>query len=261
MEGGSVSCSRYLCSYPKSGRTWLRFMLATALSCQHSLKKSLDLQNVYEVIPNADRSPERGWQRFLFAGRMPLVACSHELDGSALRANERVVYLLRDPRDVAVSFYFHRRFQLGEELGSLGSFLRSEGGLLSHIRHLESWAPHIESGRALSVSYEQLHCETAQTLDHVAQWLGVRLSTSSIAWGVSAGHFDQMQRRKIASGISGHVYDRNNEDARRVRRGVVGGYVDYLTEEECAYTVEKLRASSDRVRSLLRSVPALDTVW
>jgi hypothetical protein len=65
----------FIASYPKSGRTWLRFILADYLSDRFDLGLRVDLQTMFGVLPNDDLSAERGLPAFGFGDRpgMPLV--------------------------------------------------------------------------------------------------------------------------------------------------------------------------------------------
>jgi hypothetical protein len=51
---GAALATGFLCSYPKSGRTWIRFALANLLTSIHHLDRSVDLGSLFELLPNMD---------------------------------------------------------------------------------------------------------------------------------------------------------------------------------------------------------------
>jgi hypothetical protein len=86
----------FLVSYPRSGNTWTRFLLGNLIDQQTPVTFS----NIESRIPEIYFNPDR-WLRQLPRPRM---LKSHE---SFQPHYPRVIYIVRDPRDVAVSFYHH----------------------------------------------------------------------------------------------------------------------------------------------------------
>jgi hypothetical protein len=86
----------FLVSYPRSGNTWARFLLGNLID-QSSPVKFLNIEaRIPEIYFNNDR--------FLRRLPRPRMLKSHE---SFQPHYPHVIYIVRDPRDVAVSFYHH----------------------------------------------------------------------------------------------------------------------------------------------------------
>ena len=80
LERAAPSVDAFLVSYPKSGRTWLRFLLSCYFARVAKLGSEPDLHSTFRVLPKFDRDAERGLPAY--AGRahdveLPLVAVSH----------------------------------------------------------------------------------------------------------------------------------------------------------------------------------------
>ncbi len=126
----------FIVSYPKCGRTWLRLMLGKALAYHFGLTEV----NLLELAQLAANYP-----------KIPHIELTHDHNAhyhtpselSPLKteyANKKVILLVRDVRDVVVSYYFEvtkrrkflkpRRFQYD---GDLSSFLRYEKGSVATI--------------------------------------------------------------------------------------------------------------------------------
>ena len=86
----------FLVSYPRSGNTWTRFLLANLLF-QDSL---VTFSNIESRIPEIYFNPDRCMRQL----QRPRLLKSHE---SFQPHYPHVIYIVRDPRDVAVSFYHH----------------------------------------------------------------------------------------------------------------------------------------------------------
>src|SRR5438132_5015556 len=86
----------FLVSYPRSGNTWTRFLLGNLIDQNDPVTFSNVESRIPEIYFNRDR--------FLRALPRPRMLKSHE---PFQPHYPRVIYIVRDPRDVAVSFYHH----------------------------------------------------------------------------------------------------------------------------------------------------------
>ena len=82
----------FLVSYPRSGNTWIRFLIGN-LACPDD---PVTFANIEQRIPSIYTYPNR-----VLRG-LPRILKSHEAFDPRY---PRVIYIVRDPRDVAVSFY------------------------------------------------------------------------------------------------------------------------------------------------------------
>jgi hypothetical protein len=85
----------FLVSYPRSGNTWTRFLLGNLIS-----RDPVTFANIESLIPEIYFNPDR----VMRALPRPRLIKSHECFQPHYR---HVIYIVRDPRDVAVSFYHH----------------------------------------------------------------------------------------------------------------------------------------------------------
>lgn len=240
-------CDVFLVSFPKSGRTWLRMMLGHALQTRFGF-------------------PER---RLMFATKagidrpgMPRILATHDDDPQVKRAqrvfsdkrayrDRKVIFLIRDPRDLLVSYYFHRSKRTTGDFrfeGDLDDFLSVDAGIVeSLVAFYNAWARQREVPNGfLLVRYEDMHADPAGQLRRVLDFIGAEgVDDGAIARAVNLSSFDRMQeieRTGSRRGRSLRPGDPADPDSFKVREGRVGGHRDALTEAQRADLDRRLLA-------------------
>ena len=232
-------------SYPKSGRTWLRLLVGRALAAHYGLLDAV------EKDPDLLLRPE---QLARLRPGAPSVVFSHDDRPHTRRTPDierdkrafygrRVVFLHRDPRDVAVSQFFSltKRTEGGGFSGALADFVRDEDfGPANHVAYLNVWAaegPKVEGYHALS--YEALSADPARELGRVLAFAGVEdVSAEVLADAVAFGAFDNMREMEAAGTFKSGMLrpaDPGDPSTFKTREGRVGGFVDHLAPEDVAH--------------------------
>ena len=215
-----------LLSFPKSGRTWIRVML-------DRLKVRVKYLHGDGVgyIPNIPTMPFE----------------SLTFDTALLR--RRVVFLHRDPRDTAVSGFFQVKFREVGYSRSVSEFVRDPcNGLEKICKYNLRWRD-LGEGRPnfRMVSYEQLRLNTNDQLTAILSFFKAKRDPTSVEEVVQASSFQEMRKAEATNGFAnayGAVLspsDPSNPESFKVRKGKVGGFVDYLTREDVEYCDGVLR--------------------
>ena len=214
----------FLVSYPKSGNTWFRFLLA------HLRGDAATFANIDRLVPDIYRSTGREMQRL----PSPRILKSHECFDPRY---PRAICIVRDPRDVAVSYfhYLRKQRQLDDET-TLDDFVPLfVAGQLDRYGtwsdHVASWehAPHV-----LRIRYEDAMRDTHATLRSIAEFLEWNAGEDAIANAVAASAADRMRE-------SEHEWEAlagSRDDIAFVREAQSGNWRGALSDESVA-TIER----------------------
>lgn len=238
---GALSVNAWLASYPKSGRTWFRFILANYFDFAASLEFEVNLRSMFSVVPNFDLDPARGLPAYRFRDRadVPLIAVTHKRYSPLLMLGRPIIFLVRDPRDIIVSAYFHETRHKHGFNGDMDAFLpHSVLGLPAYVRYLNGWAESLATHRHFVLSYEALSADPFGSTVAALAFLACEADPTAARRAIEASRFEAMRADEQRDGIPGHNYDRNDEQSLRMRRGQVRGFGDYLQPRQISYIEE-----------------------
>lgn len=161
-----------LASYPRSGNTWMRYLLANLIYPD----RKWHVGNIGRVVPDlGEPFPED------YLAPSPRIFKTH-FPRPVTRC--RAIYIYRDGRDVALSFY-NRRRKLRNETRTFDAFLEEmlKGGLKfdSWQAHVDAWTGESTDGRVLLVGYEAMLGDLVPQMCRVMNFLGLSRSDKEIA--------------------------------------------------------------------------------
>jgi hypothetical protein len=210
----------FVASYPRSGNTWLRFMLFQLL-----LGKAPSFNQIDLLVPDVGKQ-DKAVPVLRNNGR---VIKTHE---QYRREYKNAIYLVRDARDVALSeFAYQNALGLidGDFDRFLGRFLRGEVNPFgSWTNHVNSWisAQDEDRARILVVRFDELRKNPESQLGQMMDFLEVPVTPETIRKAVEDNSVEKMRahEKKNPLKVSGK--------GGFVRGGSVGGWHEKFTEAQ-----------------------------
>ena len=260
--GGSIV---WLASYPRSGNTWIRICLVNLL---RGATTPADINTLVEVGHAASRSSIDAclgvassdlrtdevadcrplvYQAIAAEQAAPYFVKIHDtfaLTPSGLplipaTATLGVVYVIRNPLDVAVSFANHRATSVDAIIDAMADddyTLEPDGrGIFSMLpQRLGSWTTHVrswvdESGLPLHVvRYEDMKRNPVDTFDAIARFAGLSPSRDAVDRAVAFSEFTELRRQEDNGGFG----QGSLRAERFFRRGESGSWRAELSPEQ-----------------------------
>lgn len=210
----------FLVTYPKSGTVWLSLLVANVL--KGSSDEQLDINSWVKYVPDINEQYfKHGTLHTYDALASPRIFSVHAPYDRCLK---RAVYMMRDPRDVAVSYWHFRRLTEVDFTLSLGEFIATDEQWPGRWEdHVSGWLRRQHSHDLLLLRYEDLQRDTGGTLKRVLEFCGVDYTVAQIERAVEASSFEALQAMESKVRFAEAV-----RPGRFVRRGKIGGWMEEI---------------------------------
>lgn len=263
----------WIASYPKSGNTWMRFLLANLLFAP--VKSSAELSSMIPDIHDGITAGQLHGDEGIFVKThweyQPKMALREDTIGS--------IYIVRHPLQVVVSNLNYMILRAGNEYFRaseqqrlslrkiyIDDFIRAGGdpqwcghGMGTLLENYRSWSSGDPAYPVHIVRYEDMKADTVGVISGLAAFLKTQVSQETIEAAVAASSFDalrRMEEREIADGASSLFsyggYTQAQEHGQRfMNEAALNSYLDVMTPEQIA-------AATDRFGPILKGAGYLE---
>lgn len=229
----------FLVGHPKSGNTWLAYMLAILVNKDH--ENRINMANVGDFVPTVHNTDHAiGFFRHLPDPRI--------FRNEAVRYPElypKTIYIVRDPRAALLSYYHHCVHDTGrtdwpiaefvDEMIEKGCIESLEPTLIRWDRQVEAWLGRATKHPVMLVRYEDLKRDCRVVLERLAGFIGLDCDETTLDLAVERGEFGNMRNEEKKFGAESYPGEKG-EKGFFVRKGKV----DSWKEEMPAAAVEKI---------------------
>ena len=232
-------------SFGKSGRTWLRVMLSRFYQVKYGIgeRHLIGFDNLHKK--------NRAIPKLFFTHDNYLKDYTGNRDSKTDFYDKKVVLLVRNPLDVAVSQFFQWKYRMrpgkkalnqypehGSDIEIYDFLMDPDAGLTKIIDYLNLWAR--EAGKIkdlLIVRYEDMRSNTGDVLEKIVTFLGTPGEQDQIQEAVRFASVENMRNMETKrtfwlSGSRMVAKDKSNPNSYKVRKAKVGGYRDYFDDKQ-----------------------------
>lgn len=220
-------------SFPKSGTNWLIEILCLIytkgdpkwVQSVPIWERSPWLENIHVYKFLKDKEGTR-----LMTSHIPI----HLFPKSIFTSKAKVIYLMRNPRDVLVSGYFFwiisNFVKKPESLEQYFEwFIQGNVAFGSWFDHIRGWMSMKGKENFLILSYEELKRDTRSTVQKICQFLGKKLEPEELNSVLENSSFQVMKENKMSNYtlLCGWLLDQENGTL--MRKGISGDWKNYFT--------------------------------
>lgn len=223
----------FVVTFPRSGTTWMEQVIHLLLNNgEQGIKVLGDAVPWVETLPNRPQ----GFKEFLkgMSGRRFFTShLPYSLMPGIRDSNAKYVYVVRNPKDVAVSTYYHDQSKHnynGTWEDHFKLFIQGKimfGSFFDHV--LPWWEANKKSNNILFVKYEDMKRDLEEVIRTVADFLGIKADMELINIVLEKSSFGTMAADKKTNlnwvpqreGVPGHF-----------RKGTVGDWRNHFTKEQ-----------------------------
>ena len=214
----------FIVSYFRSGSTWSRFLFGNLIH-EH---EAVTFTNMERLVPFIYNQPDR------ILRRLPRVLKSHECFDPRY---PRAMYIVRDPRDVALSqYHYHRKCRKIDDDYPIEKFITRflAGQTCPH----GSWGENVSTWlvtrkndpRFLLLRYEDLVADTPRELSKIAVFLGINATQERITQAVERSSAENMRKLEKEQSHLSTLTKTSRKDLPFVRAAGSGGWRSGLPE-------------------------------
>ncbi|MEM7533999.1 MAG: sulfotransferase domain-containing protein [Chloroflexota bacterium] len=245
-----------IATFPRSGTIWTRQLV-------HLLSNGdeTDAQGFSETIPFLDPIGDELATLIAFEQRQsPRYFCSHRrlslmpgYDAHTDRLSGRYIYVVRNPKDCAVSYYhFSKKSWLIEYTGTWDHYcelffagLVPWGSYFDHVS--EWWQASQRFDNILFIHYEEMKRDLASVVTRLADWLDIDATPQVIERVLDGADFGKMGNNPQTNMHEFYNKSDTTNGSPHMRKGTVGDWRNYFTEEQSARFDEM---AQDRLASI-----------
>ncbi|TWE00624.1 sulfotransferase domain-containing protein [Peribacillus frigoritolerans] len=213
----------FIVSYPRSGNTWVRFLIGTLY---FNLK--IDWKNIEEYVQDIYHHDDSQLLKF----KSPRLLKSHS---SYDKRYNKVIYIVRDVRDVVISYYYwHLKMSNYQNTFDefFYEFIAGKCPFQDWDKNVTSWIKNknkVENGFLL-LRYEDLKHNTFEQLKNIADFLSIQRDGAELNSAITWASFENMRRLETEQQSEVKRFKNSDHYIPFIRQGKSGNWQNILSD-------------------------------
>ncbi|XP_071594983.1 sulfotransferase 6B1-like [Heliangelus exortis] len=226
-----------LAGYPKTGTNWLDQMLrelesADARYTEEEMKERMDAEKKLELSVRLEFGDPGMYERMKRLPSRRIIVTHlppHLLPPSFFQSKAKILVLVRNPKDTAVSYYhFYNKMPLLPSFSSwdeyFAAFMNGKLTWGSYFDHTVEWNKHSDHENIMLISYEELQEDQVLGMKKIAAFFGFSLSEEDFSRIAKKTSFQAMKEKSHEThGKFGDIL---------FRKGVVGSWRELFSKAQ-----------------------------
>ncbi len=235
----------YLVGHPKSGNTWLAYMLGIILNAEKD--DEVTLSSVSQFVPNIHNHDEKIAQfnhlaaPRVFRNESPVFADLYP----------KTIYIVRDPRAVLLSYYHHSQHAKQQqrtleafidEMLTYGCIKSWEPELIRWDTQVTEWIDRSKKQPVKIIRYEDLVEDRAGNLRDLIDFAEISCEDNLFSLAVEKGNFKSMQKDEMQHGAESYPGEKGSKGL-FVRKGKIDSWKEEMSVDVISKIENKFHAT------------------
>lgn len=220
-------------TFPKSGTTWFRFIWNNIISIIEFDGMEIDyhkLNGDFKASIDANIRPT------IYYNSLPVLMPTHNILKTPIHNKNNSIHLYRNVGDTMVSYFEYSKNLKGKKSysGDFASFIRlNDHGIRAWCEHYVYW----QENATISISYEEMKKDTFLVIKNTFQKLNINsIDDSTLNTAINKSRFNKIRKMELKSGKDEKAKNSLKTDFVFARKGEVGQWKEYFSEEDIVYT-------------------------
>nr|XP_026693530.1 sulfotransferase family cytosolic 1B member 1-like isoform X1 [Ciona intestinalis] len=223
-----------IASYPKSGTTWT--LNIVRLICGMEIKPGSIIESEFPFLESSTRKrldEHKSTHKPAFYHTH--IPCDH----FELNEKTKYIWVLRNPKDVCVSFYHHTKlfsnlyeYDHGTFDHYFKLFASGKTDYDSYFGHVKKWSEHANDKNVLLLLYEDMKVDTRSAIKQIANFLGKTYAARVSNPVTMETIFEKCSFREMSQTMDQFSTVIKDGKCPVIRRGVVGDWRSLMTREQ-----------------------------
>lgn len=231
LRFGNNENDYFLISFPKSGNTWVRFLLANLMKEGEEI---ITLKNIGEYIPDIYIPFQREYlskNESLFNSLPVKIIKTHD-PYMKVYNDKQIIYIVRDGRDTLNSYYYYINSRKKEKVtikDLLEGLKGNEYGMWHN--HILGWEK-ANCKKKLIIKYEELLSRPFFEVRKILDFVKLQVQEEKIEQALELASFDKLKTIEKEFGGINKIDSSNDKKTPFFRKGQIGDWRNNFTKED-----------------------------
>lgn len=165
----------FIVTYPRSGTTWLQQILY-----QLTTDGNMDFVHISQEVPFLELALGKGRSLDVPSPRIFKTHLSYRM---VPKGNCKYIYVARNGKDVAVSYYYYHKTHMGAEQSFsefFNQYIRGKVGYGSWFSHVKDWWQHRNDPNVLFLTYEEMTEDLEAAIKKISAFCNIELNPEAL---------------------------------------------------------------------------------
>ena len=239
-----------MASFPKSGRTWVRFFMAEYINQIYNLDYKLNWDNFVYLSPSPLCNKRDGLRNLPNIDKRFIL--SHDKRIGRFFKNRKVIFITRNFFDIIISYYFFHKNRDKKDFEKLeiNDFAKNIFNMKEAVNRINYFSKQLpKSNSYFIIPYENLKVEYEKIFPEIINFSFFPYDQKKIKTAINFSSFNNMRK------LEKEKLKEEKQENFHTREGKSFKYKNYLTEETISYIKNYLEKN---LKGILRKYYLID---